>query len=354
MKVKLFLDFSINSNNFLYNFYLKHKFVDIYTNTYNVTKPTPLNTYHNQIKHLTSLNSENNIKNIGNINLTTVTQNQIISNINKTQITGLTMKNNFLKNNSSSNSNIIRLNNTTKNINNLNNKIKYNINNNTDNRISEHMEESKKYDSIRSKVPINKINSKSFSKNKTNNNSKLNNFIKDENINVNNFINSNSNSKLIKKNSEIIFTNDNKNKSKNSNIRILTNENIGNLNTNSNKNIISIQNQITLNKNLITSNSKKRDLIKITSKENVLQSKEDELADFILNNVEPLKLNDYNIEKKGDLERFRKISYEDLNSNINAVNIKYKNKNFNNHTLGGKNNNKKDEFNDILRKTRIK
>jgi len=341
MKVNLI--FKIIFNVFFEIYNCKY-LLDINTNTNNFTKPTPLNTYHNQLKNLTSLNSENNIKNIGNVNLTTVTQNQIISNINKTQITGMTMKNNFLKNNRS-NPNINRSNNTTKNINTINNKIKYNINNHTDNRISEHMEESKKYDSIRSKIPINKINSKSFSKNKTNN-SKLNNLIRDENINIKNFINSNSNSKIIKKTNENILTNDNKNKSKNSNIRIFTNENIGNFNTLSNKNINSIQNQITLNKNLLTSNSKKKELIKISSKENVLHSKEDQLADFILNNVEPLKLNDLNHDKIGDPERFKKISTEDLNNNINAVNIKYKNKNFNNHTM------KKDDLNYNQRKIR--
>lgn len=283
----------------------------------NNTKPSPLDTYQNQNRNLTSLNNENNIKNVGNINLTSVTHHQITSNINKTEITGITMKNNFLKNKNTSN-----------------HKNKFNLDNHTQNRISEHMEESRKYDSIRSKIPVNKINSKSFSKNKTNNNSKINN-IKEDNLDVKSFApnsNNNDKDKLNKKSSDVNKNvNENnhknlKNNKNNSKIKIFSNENILNYNPKnaiSNNRINSNNHHISPNNNLISSNSKKKDFIRISSKDN-LQSKESDLADFILNNVEPLKLNECKDSNKTEPERNRKIIENDLYTNINAVNLKYK------------------------------
>ncbi len=266
-----------------------------------------MNTYQNQIKHPISLNTENNINNNGKVNLTTFTHNQITSNINNTQIVGMVLKNNFMKNrNTIDNFNLYTLNNTTKNIN--NNKINFNINNNTCNKISEHMEESKKNDSTRTKNPIYKMKSKSYSKNKIINNSNIKNLVRDDIMNLN-IINFGNNKK-----DENWNGNANKNKSKISNSKILKNGSLGNPNKLSIKNKNTLQNQFNRNRNIVSNKKNKKDLIKKTSKENIIPNKEDDIANFILNNVEPLNLNEFKSDFNSE-KIVKKISSDDLKNN---------------------------------------
>ena len=55
--------------------------------------------------------------------------------------------------------------------------------------------------------------------------------------------------------------------------------------------------------------------MQVNSIENPKKSKDEEFANFILNNVEPLKLKEN-----------KKVDFEELHNSINAVNIKQKNK----------------------------
>ena len=116
----------------------------------------------------------------------------------------------------------------------------------------------------------------------------------------------------------------------NNNIRIFSNENIkfNNINEDLNFNNSKEKNN-SLNNNQLSKTIKNNYISpkKNYSTKNIEQIKEKDYAEFILNNVQPINLDDFrndanNIDKNLDFsEKNKKIS-EDLLNNINAVNIK--------------------------------
>lgn len=283
----------------------------------NFVRPSPLSTNQNQIINLTNENQNGDIINhvqSDEKNFTNLTNNQITSNINKTEIIGMTMKNNYLKSNKL--------------------KTSENLNNNTNNKISEHMEESRKYESIRSKVPLLNINSRSISKNKTSlNNTPVN---KEINANIRNTITNPVEKKILPNNNKIYKKINNFEKKKSNlkkdkttktnfkryesnNIKIFFNENV----TNSQENMQSNKYSNNLNNTMKSTKSIKRVCSQANSKEKDKCKKECNFGDFILNNIEPLKINDLNRNSKNNLE-IEKIEKSLINECMSFMNIIYK------------------------------